>query len=71
MRHEPFEPMEYANGDLANELNELMISIKCWLYEDAAKLRVHRPKPTSAELDAIHIRLHRVLMKDAKPLRRL
>lgn len=70
MRHEPFEPMEYANKDLANELNELMINIKVWLYEDAAKLRIHRPKPSIDELDGIHMRVHQALMKDAKPMRR-
>ena len=70
MRHEPFEPMEYANGDLANELNELMINIKVWLYEEAASLRDRRPKPRPDELNDIHMRVHRVLMSDAKPIRR-
>jgi hypothetical protein len=62
--------MEYANGDLANELNELMINIKVWLYEEAASLRDRRPKPSPEELDSIHMRVHRVLMSDAKPIRR-
>jgi hypothetical protein len=70
MRHEPFEPMEYANGDLAYELNELMINIKVWLYDEAARLRDKRPKPSPDELDDIHMRVHRVLMSDAKPIRR-
>lgn len=62
--------MEYANGDLANELNELMINIKVWLYEDAAQLRDRRLKPSPKELDNIHMRVHQALMKDAKPMRR-
>lgn len=62
--------MEYANGDLANELNELMINIKVWLYEEAASLRDRRPKPRPDELNDIHMRVHRVLMSDAKPIRR-
>lgn len=70
MRHEPFEPMEYANRDLANELNELFINIKVWLFDEPAILRAHRPKPSATEIDAIHTRVHRVLMKDAKPMRR-
>jgi hypothetical protein len=63
--------MEYANGDLANELNELIISVKIWMYEEAANLRANHPKPTAAELDSIHMRVHRVLMADAKPKRLL
>lgn len=70
MRHEPFELMDYANKDLMAELNELFINIKVWLYEDAAKLRDRRPKPSAQELDDIHMRVHRALMKDAKPMRR-
>jgi hypothetical protein len=70
MRHEPFEPMEYANGDLANELNELFINIKVWLFDEAAKLRDRHPKPTAGEIDSIHMSVHRVLMKDARPMRR-
>jgi hypothetical protein len=62
--------MEYANGDLANELNELMINIKVWLYEEAASLRDRRPKPSPDQLNDIHMRVHRVLMSDAKPIRR-
>lgn len=70
MRHEPFEPMDYANKELMNELNELFINIKVWLYEDAAKLRARRPKPSHEEIDDLHVRVHRALMKDAKSLRR-
>ena len=70
MRHEPRELMEYANGDLANELNELMINIKVWLYDEAAQLRDRRPKPSPKELDDIHMRVHQALMKDCKPIRR-
>jgi hypothetical protein len=62
--------MEYANGDLANELNELMINIKVWMYDEAAQLRDKRPKPTPQELDAIHMRVHHALMKDCRPIRR-
>jgi hypothetical protein len=62
--------MEYANGDLAQELNELMINIKVWLYEDAARLRDRRPKPRPEELNNIHMRVHAALMKDARPIRR-
>lgn len=70
MRHEPFEPMEYANKELIAELNELFINIKVWMYEDAASLRARRRKPSATELDEIHMRVHRALMKDAKPMRR-
>jgi hypothetical protein len=62
--------MEYANGDLANELNELIINIKVWLYDEAAQLRDRRPKPSPKELDDIHMRVHQALMKDCKPIRR-
>jgi hypothetical protein len=70
MRHERFEPMEYANGDLANELNELFIRIKVWMFEEAAKLRDHHSKPSVAEIDEIHNHVHRILMQDSKPIRR-
>lgn len=69
-RREHFEPMEYANKDLANELNELFISMKVWMFEEAAKLRDHHPKPTSEQMDDIHTRVHRILMQDARPMRR-
>jgi hypothetical protein len=62
--------MEYANRQLMNELNELMINIKVWLFEDAAKLRARRPKPSPEDIDRIHMEVHRALAKDAKPMRR-
>jgi hypothetical protein len=40
------------------------------LYEDAAQLRDHRPKPIPQELDALHMRVHQALLKDCKPIRR-
>lgn len=70
MRHEPFEPMEYANKELMAELNELFINIKVWMFDGAAKLRDRRPKPSHEEIDEVHMRVHRALMKDAQPIRR-
>jgi len=69
MRRRTFELMEYPNGDIANELNELVINIKVWMYDEAAKLRGHRPKPTSEEIDRIHTKILRALMKDCRPMR--
>ena len=69
-RHERFELIEYTNKELMNELNELFINIKVWMYEEAAQLRDRRPKPTAGYLDQVHMRVHQALAKDCRPLRR-
>lgn len=67
-RHEPFIPMEYENQQLMDDLNEFMIIAKVWLFEEAARLRDRRPKPTPQEMDNLMLRILRVLKQDAKPL---
>jgi hypothetical protein len=70
MRQEPFVPMEYKHQELMDDLNEFMINAKVWLFDEAAKLRDRRPKPTPKEMDQLMFRLLDVLKKDARPMRR-
>ncbi len=67
-RHERFEPMEYRHEQLMGELNDFMITAKVWLFEEAAKLRPPRQKPTVQEMDSLMIRIMAVLKEDAKPM---
>jgi len=70
MRHERFEPREYANQELMNDLNEWCIALNVWLYPESIGSRLEGlqkryPKPY---IDAMMIRLMRALSKDSKPM---
>lgn len=75
MRRERYEPMEYANAELMEDLNNFCIALKIWLYpeEMGDKLedfKSRHPKPGIDDLDQLQARIHLELMKDAKPLRK-
>lgn len=67
MRHEKFEPMDYVNQQLMDELNEFMICCKVHLFD----VPINKPKPTVNEMDSLMNRLMAELKKDAKPFKYL
>lgn len=73
MRHERFIPMEYANQDLLDELNDFCISLKIWLYPEKFEnklqdLQRRYTKPDLSEIDNLQHRINTALKKDAKPM---
>jgi len=75
MRHERFEPMEYANVGLMDELNDFCIALKVGLYPERYGDKLERlqrkyPKPDLSEIDQLQQRINEVLKKDANPMRR-
>lgn len=75
MRHEPFEPMEYHNQYLMDELNEFCVALKVWLYPEKfgdklPDLQRRYPKPDPPDIDNLQARINTELKKDARPMRR-
>ncbi len=59
----------YANEQLMDEFNNLMIRIKVHLF-DLEKLKGHHRKPTNEELDNLFLRIISKLKEDSIPMRR-
>jgi hypothetical protein len=58
MRHERFIPMEYANEQLMDDLNNWCIALKVALYQEQLGALNHRyPKPTIQEIDQMVSRM--------------
>ncbi len=74
MKRRLIEPKIYHNQQLINELNEMFIRIKCYLFElDNLKTSEHPlrevcPKPSVQELDEIMTRIILELQKDNEPM---
>lgn len=64
------EPKLYKNAELLHDLNNLLIGIKIWLYDEGIIARSYHPKPTSEEIDKVMQRVRTELMKDAEPMRK-
>jgi hypothetical protein len=73
MRHERFVPMEYANQELMDDLNNYCIALKIWLHPElfGDKLQnLHRRygKPEIQDIDEMMARLMQALREDSKPM---
>jgi len=70
MSRERIELKKYKHQELMNELNEMSIKLKIWLYHsDNEQLTNSRPKPTVQELDDLFLnKIMDVLRKDSEPL---
>lgn len=73
MRHERFEPREYANQGLMDDLNEWCIALKVWLHPELfgdklQDLQRRYGKPEIKNVDQMMARLMQALRKDSKPM---
>lgn len=73
MRHERFEPREYANQELMDAWNEYNIALKVWLFPERfgdklADLQLRYPKPDLSEIDNMFTQIMHALSKDSKPM---
>lgn len=73
MRRVKFEPMEYANQELMDALNEYCIALKIHLHpkcfgEKLQDLQRRYGKPEIQDIDAMMTRLMQALSKDSKPM---
>jgi hypothetical protein len=64
MRHETFELTLYANQDLMDELNELMIYVKRQKLGELQKFSF-----TFHELDILQAKINTELKKNSRPMR--
>jgi len=73
MRHERFEPREYANEGLMNDLNNFCITLKVGLAPQLfgaslEDLQRRYPKPSIEDIDEMMGRLMQALRKESKPM---